>query len=286
MLKRMLVITISAFLATLALSGQPDKGADQKQQPASQSNQTVVLSAPAQQDNGEADKGKTTPNAPYWHTAFENPDGMLVVVGIITCAVIGWQSLETRKASKAFITQIQMTKAKERARLEIKGSSVGMGFLKRSDDSWVIKGNLQFRNTGISNAYIIDTGGGIAIADSDKWPLSVDGEAILDWPDSVIAPASSGLVSSMREHSATRDEFAVAVSSGKAVIYIQAFVEYESLGTIWHRDIGYVWVPKAAKTMYDKSPRTSEQKVTEGSWAGSPKLRNREYEARHPQNSN
>jgi hypothetical protein len=38
---------------------------------------------------------------PKWYTPFEQPDGMLVIVGIITCFVIGWQSWATRKAAKA-----------------------------------------------------------------------------------------------------------------------------------------------------------------------------------------
>jgi hypothetical protein len=126
MLKKMLVITVAAFLTTLALAAQPDKGADKKQQPASHSNPTVVLPAPAHQDNGEADKGKTTTNTPHWYTTFENPDGMLVIVGIITCAVIGWQSLETRKsaqagqrAAKAALEQIRSMKDKERSRFQV-----------------------------------------------------------------------------------------------------------------------------------------------------------------------
>jgi hypothetical protein len=89
-----------------------------------------------------------------------------------------------------------------------------------------------------SKAYIIKTGGGIAIAASDGWPLSKEEEFGLKWPDSVIGPSSSGLISAMRKLNATRDEFAIAISSHKSVVYIQAFIEYESLGTVMHRDKG------------------------------------------------
>jgi hypothetical protein len=151
---------------------------------------------------------------------------------------------------------------------------------------------LEFRNTGISKAYIVETGGGIAIAGSDKWPLPKDEESGLNWPDSVIEPSKTGLVSSMREHSGTRDEFAMAVSSRKSVVYIQAFVEYESLGTVWHRDIGYVWAPTDPKTSAAflltgfVNLQTQEQRVIDGGWACSPKLKNGEYEVHARENPN
>lgn len=218
MRKGLAIFAVATFVAVVPLASQPNQATRQKQETTKQSQPSPVASTPEKHDSRDHDKGEPSGDPPNWYASFENPDGMLVIVGLITCFVIGWQSMETRRAAKgaqraadASFAQIQMTKAKERARLEIKGSKMGMGVLKRSDDSWWIRGNLEFRNTGISKAYIIRTGGGIAIADNDKWPLPDDGESILDWPDSVIEPSRSNLVSSMREHSGTRDEFAVAV---------------------------------------------------------------------------
>jgi hypothetical protein len=38
---------------------------------------------------------------PKWYTAFKRPDGMLVVVGILTLLAIAWQSRETARSAKA-----------------------------------------------------------------------------------------------------------------------------------------------------------------------------------------
>src|SRR5271154_5249298 len=105
----------------------------------------------------------------------------------------------------------------------------------------------------LSKAFIINTGGGIAIADRDKWPLSMDEGVGFDWPaESVVEPHDPthppfGGIQCLREHPGTREEFADAVSSGRSVVYIQAFIEYESHGTVWHRDIGYIWIPTDQK---------------------------------------
>src|SRR5580704_310977 len=39
-------------------------------------------------------------NSDAWYTSFKRPDRMLVVVGIITFIIIGWQSSETRRSAK------------------------------------------------------------------------------------------------------------------------------------------------------------------------------------------
>ncbi|MGD0547847.1 MAG: hypothetical protein ABR991_08455 [Terracidiphilus sp.] len=284
MLKRLAIIAIAAIVA-VSVSGQPNQIANQKQEPAKQS-QPTVLPAGSQnkQTSKQTDQPKPDTNPPKWYAALDRPDWWVVGLAFFTACVICWQSWETRKSASAAFAQIQMTKAKERARLEIKGS--GMGCLKGRHDSWWIKGFFEFRNTGNSKAYIIKTGGGITIADSFIWPLPKTEGSEFDWPDSVIDPSKSGLISSVRVLSGTRDKFAIAVSSGKSIVYVKAFIEYESMGTIWHRDIGYVWIPTDSKTnasFVTVDLQTGEQRITDGRWATSPNLKNGEYEVHDSQ---
>ncbi len=57
--------------------------------------------ASASQNNSQRPQTKTeaTKNQPpKW---YESPEWVLVIVGIVTCFVIGWQSWETRRAAEA-----------------------------------------------------------------------------------------------------------------------------------------------------------------------------------------
>ena len=126
-MKKTVMAAVSALLATIALSAQPSK-TPSHESPHGQNRYlaAVYANGPNERGDGEADQTEPGSDAPKWYATFEEPDGMLVIVGLITCVVIGWQSVETRKAASAAFAQIQMTKAKERARLEIKGSSLGV----------------------------------------------------------------------------------------------------------------------------------------------------------------
>src|SRR5208283_2073837 len=97
MLKRLVILTISAFVAIVPLAGQPNKTSGHEQQSTKQGQPSVITPSPEKHDSGDQDKGKAGPDAPNWYTSFENPDGALVIVGLITCLVISWQSMETRK---------------------------------------------------------------------------------------------------------------------------------------------------------------------------------------------
>ncbi len=82
------------------LAAQPNKTTNDKQTSANPSQAPVVLAPPEKQDQTANNKTKADPDPPKWYAAFEQPDGMLVIVGIATCLIIGWQSCETRKAAK------------------------------------------------------------------------------------------------------------------------------------------------------------------------------------------
>jgi hypothetical protein len=100
MLKRLTLAAVSAIFAICVLSAQPNKAANGKQSTADQSQASIVLAQPQKQDQTTSNKAESTPDSPQWYTPLKQPDGMLVIVGIITCLVIGWQSWETRKSAR------------------------------------------------------------------------------------------------------------------------------------------------------------------------------------------
>jgi hypothetical protein len=97
-MKRALVI---AVMLTLAVNFAPrDEAQERPKQDARNSQKTIQATA----SNAENDKQKTTKTE---GCAYQSPKGyetaqwILVIVGIITCLVIGWQSISTARATKA-----------------------------------------------------------------------------------------------------------------------------------------------------------------------------------------
>jgi hypothetical protein len=55
------------------------------------------------------------PRLPTFRAALKTPEGILVIVGLVTCGAIFWQAWETRKAAEAARSNIQAFIATERA---------------------------------------------------------------------------------------------------------------------------------------------------------------------------
>jgi hypothetical protein len=100
MLKNMTLVAVSTIFAVCVLTAQPNKTTSSKQPTTNQSQSPVILPAPEKQSGSADDKTKADHDSPPWYAPFKQPDGMLVIVGIITCLVIGWQAIETRKAAQ------------------------------------------------------------------------------------------------------------------------------------------------------------------------------------------
>jgi hypothetical protein len=102
MLKKLAVTAVAALLAAIALSAKPSKNSGQESYSGYNRYLTVVYAnGPNERDNGSADHAEAAGNAPAPHTPFKDPNWVLVIVGSVTCIVIGWQSFETRRAAKA-----------------------------------------------------------------------------------------------------------------------------------------------------------------------------------------
>jgi hypothetical protein len=111
-LKKTVMAAVATLFAAIALSAQPNKDTNHKETPASHKNPPVVLSTPSQQNNGEADADKSSSDPPTPHAPFHDPNWVLVIVGTVTCCVIGWQSWEMFRQNRNMV-------AKERARIAI-----------------------------------------------------------------------------------------------------------------------------------------------------------------------
>jgi hypothetical protein len=139
------------------LTAQPNKAATDTRPPAHQSQPPIVPPKPDQQNQAADHEAKTSAGPPQWYAPFEQPDGMLVIIGIVTCFVIGWQSWETRKAAENAGKQLSFQKEVLRPRLKITKFTRNT-FNEAMAGEWVFV-NMEISNSGGLPAYgvIADT---------------------------------------------------------------------------------------------------------------------------------
>jgi len=104
------------LLTSFALSGQPcNASSHEKHSGQNQYLFVVFADGPNEHSTGETDQAEPGSDAPKWYATFEHADGMLVIVGFITCMVIGWQTMQTRKAANAAMLSAKAALDAERA---------------------------------------------------------------------------------------------------------------------------------------------------------------------------
>jgi hypothetical protein len=161
MLKCLVILGMLLAVAPI-VSSQPNKAADEKKEPAKQS-QPALLPTDSQnkQTGGQTSQSKPDAETPKWYTTLERPDWWLVGIAFFTGCVIFWQSWETRKAAqgakenaKVALAQIQMMKDKERPRLSI--SEVSQPLFARNSEA--VRPNIPL----VITLYIINEGNSFA----------------------------------------------------------------------------------------------------------------------------
>jgi hypothetical protein len=249
MLKRLVILAIAAFVAVSPLTSQPNQTADKKQQPATQSQPSILpMDSQNKQAGGQADQPKTTANAPKWYAAFEDADGMLVIVGILTCLVICWQSWETRKAAKgaqlaadASFAQIELMKNKERARLIIEPIHIGVEI--ESEKKWALRVSIEVSNMGESKAFNVYGCGSLWVQDFSALPTP---KMFLPW----IGDRTTHIFLQGEKQTVEIDsqlielpmnEFKAGITNATLAVFLQGFVKYETMGFTYRIDYGRRW---------------------------------------------
>jgi len=127
MLKKMVLSTIPAFIAALALSSQPYKAAAQSDDGSHGEGKPESV---CQHDCYTATEAQKADDHPQnWYAPFEKPDGMLVILGAITCGIIIWQTIQTRRAANAALLNAQAVINSERPWIVPKAAIVGGAFV-------------------------------------------------------------------------------------------------------------------------------------------------------------
>jgi hypothetical protein len=195
--------------------------------------------------------------------------------------MIGWQSWETRKSAKvgriaaeAALTQIQMMKDKERARVEIK--ALGLEMQRVGEDFWHIKATIELRNVGTGRAYVRLGTGNLEVSGNGMPPEPY--LKSLDIVDGFIDPTGDPATESFyffQPENAALSEYAQEICDGEIGVYIAGFIEYETVGTRFHRNFNYAWVGHGSPlnigarltSSEEFTPKTDEDRVSFGFWS-------------------
>lgn len=319
MLKILAICAMAFGLIVLQASGQPHKTqeANNSQKPTSPvpSLPMEKKDRPSLKDEAnrhiDADVRVTeTPGkdaydkAAFWISAALAGVGVIgIVVGICTLVYLRRQAGEMRLQRKVMVRtllqikrQSDMTErqtafiiSKERGRLEI--VSGGIEVEGEEDWEWWLVGNMRLQNAGQANIYILRSGGEIIVRDiGDDPPTEEPTRKLpeLDIAYRVIRPIDRYRVPFFSEknlHSML--EFSQMIVEVEAKVIIRGFVEYETLGSVWHRDFAYGWISDSPYERAKKistgmqiggAPPNAIEQIQDGRWMEDSDDSNTEYE--------
>jgi hypothetical protein len=188
-------------------------------------------------------------------------------IGVCTLWLIRTQVIEMRR-------QLHMTVDKERARIEIKG--LGLELQRVSEEFWHIKATIELRNVGTGRAYVRLGTGNLVVAEDN--PPTESHWNSLDVVDGFVDPSGDPVTQSFyffQPENAALSEYAQNICDGVVGVYITGFIEYETVGTRFHRNFNYAWVGHgspinigARLTFSDEFvPKTDEDRVSFGFWS-------------------
>jgi len=224
------------------------------------------------------------------------PNWCLVLVGGLAAGMAYWtlRSIERQteymsRQGDLMREQLDRMVEKERARLKI--GTITLELTSPSSEHWWVSTALELSNVGGSNVHIVD--GGVAFLDMPRgtWPLPEPDPENLSCSNTIEPNKEPESLALFIESDATLPEFSRKVAESERRIYLYGFVEYETLGTKWHRDFGYVWTPEDPEESASKrltgsaSPKAAVQRLTAGGWEQDARQKNGEYEVK-PKSAN
>jgi hypothetical protein len=177
-------------------------------------------------------------------------------------------------SAKAAEAEIRLMKSKERARLDIKTERVEVE--NPGETFWNLKTRLECRNLGPSRAYITRSSGVLIVIREDAQESTDEYEidSPLSLPDSFLDPTSSDIGIPFwywpphDDGALDMKVFAEEFEKGILAIHLRGFIEYETIGTNWHRDFWYVWKFSSIGGMFGMSePDSDEERIARAWWS-------------------
>ena len=220
---------------------------------------------------------------PWGYVLVAWPEGIAAWGLLLTLGAIVWQAVETRRSAQAAAKavaaanrQTNMTRDKERARIEIKADG-----LELHDDPslWQLEGTLKIRNLGLSRAYIIRFQAEIVWCESESEEPPPDLSIHMNQlPDEFLDPTRKNSppeqvpVWFWDTRSMALDWFASGVYSGDIRIVTWVFIEYSTVGTTYTRLLKFEWKASGRQgglsyaVLASDPPSDNKKRVSAGWW--------------------
>ena len=274
-------------------SGTQDKNAQTGQNSANQPNPIVAAVNPQPSPSKQKDSAYRQPSEYPWRELYgpaNIPNWFLVLLGAggIFAAVRTLRSISLQ--ANLMREQLDRMVERERARLSIEVQPLRIDD-NLVDESFRLISCLELTNGGHSNAYIrfgaarfvvIRSGEGMPTVDPDDLPFGSE----------IIEPSKPPVYAGFwGEQIPFRLEmFTAGLVDSTLRVCLYGFVEYESMGIVWHRDFGYIWkiwdeaVGDDSSSVVSSNPKNPEEMFVGGQWEQNASQKNREY--RVPKNPN
>jgi hypothetical protein len=138
--------------------------------------------------------------------------------------------------------QWELTKEKERARLDVKGGSL---YVESPDEAyWSVRGTMRTRNIGASRAFIIKSSAQFVIRAKDGNYPSADEGSQVPFTDSFLDPNDSFIDLAFYCFPDTGDRvrhLAEDLSDSRRTIHIYGSIDYDTLGMRLRKEFGFIW---------------------------------------------
>jgi hypothetical protein len=225
---------------------------------------------------------------PRWYKVFSWPEGITTWAILLTLMAIAEQTHQTRRAADSGAeaanaaygsvtfarAQWELTKEKERARLDIQG---GSATVEENDMYWHIGGTLRARNIGQSRAFIIESRSKLTVKVRDGVYPEYESYGQIPFADSFVDPEPSNdfATLSFTFYPDGEDKIRFLAEDLHALrrsLHLYGFVDYETLGMRFRKEFGFVWTVidpawHLGGLVGDQEIPTEAQKVTFGYWS-------------------
>ena len=138
-----IAIAILCVIAAYLARKPSNPGSDHKESPKAQARVSAVLVI---DPTSNAQNESPPKESPRW---YQSPEWMLVIVGIVTCFVIGWQSWATSRAAQATQISAELLWASQRAQVAAEAHENPTKDLMSATP----RVQLEFTNKGMTPAY-------------------------------------------------------------------------------------------------------------------------------------
>jgi hypothetical protein len=142
---------------------------------------------------------------------------------------------------------------------------------------------MELTNTGHSNAYIRFGAARFAVVPSGELLPEVDPDE-LPFGANTIEPAESPVYAGFwgEDFPFTMEGFTQGLADSTLRIRLYGFIEYETMGIMWHRDFGYIWTIEDSiddpPNLVFRSLRNKEEICVSGQWEQDVSQKNGEYQ--------